>query len=171
MGCRRLKFAELNGMSGEIVLRDYRAVDLEAMFRLDEACFAEEFRFDRESMRELAEKENAIVRVAETVYGEIVGFVIAHVERVVTGLQAYVVTLDVAAEYRRKGLAGRLVRESEVSAMAAGAQWMQLHVFTGNEGAIRFYERLGYERIRVKRGFYGAPGLDAFVYGKELRDL
>jgi ribosomal-protein-alanine N-acetyltransferase len=158
-------------MSGEIVLRDYRAADLEAMFRLDEACFAEEFRFDQESMREFAEEENAIVRVAETVCDEIVGFVIAHVGRVVTGLQAYVVTLDVAAEYRRKGLAGRLVRESEVSAIAAGVQWMQLHVFTGNEGAIRFYERLGYKRIRVKRRFYGAPGLDAFVYGKELRDL
>ena len=24
------------------------------------------------------------------------------------------------------------------------------------------------ERIRVRRGFYGAPGLDAFVYGKEI---
>jgi ribosomal-protein-alanine N-acetyltransferase len=68
-------------------------------------------------------------------------------------------------------LAQRLMKESEASAMAAGARWMQLHVFTGNEGAIRFYERLGYGRIRVRRGFYGAAGLDAFVYGKELANL
>ena len=84
-------------MSSEICFRDYRATDLEAMFQLDEACFAEEFRFDRGSMREFAEEQNAIVRIAERVGGHIVGFVIVHVERVATGLRAYVVTLDVAA--------------------------------------------------------------------------
>jgi len=158
-------------MSSEIFFRDYRATDLEAMFQLDEACFAEEFRFDRESMREFAEEQNAIVRVAEMGCGKIAGFVIVHVEHVVTGWRAYVVTLDVAAECRQRGLARRLMREVEASAMAAGVQWMQLHVFTGNAGAIRFYERLGYKRIRRQKDFYGGAGLDAFVYGKELHAL
>jgi len=157
----------LNG----IVLRGYQAEDLEAMFRLDEACFAEEFRFDRESMRKFAEEGESVVRIAENGSGEIVGFVIAHVEKVASGRRGYVVTLDVAQEHRRKGLAKQLMRESEASAIAAGARWMQLHVFTGNEGAIRLYERLGYERIRLRHGFYGATGLDAFVYGKELAEL
>ncbi|HWW97496.1 MAG TPA: GNAT family N-acetyltransferase [Edaphobacter sp.] len=138
------------------------------MFRLDVACFAEEFRFDRESMREFAEEGNAIVRIAEEVDGELAGFIIVHVERVATGWRAYVVTLDVASEWRQKGLGRRLMREAEACAVTAGVRRMQLHVFTGNAGAIRFYERLGYERIGERRGFYGAPGLDAFVYGKEL---
>lgn len=155
-------------MGSEIVLRDYRATDLEAMFKLDEACFAEEFRFDRESMQEFAEERNALVRVAEKGRGEIVGFVIVHIERVITGWRAYVVTLDVAAEYRQRGVASRLMREVEACAMVTGVRWMQLHVFTGNEGAIRFYERMGYERIRLEEGFYGESGLDAYVYGKEL---
>jgi ribosomal-protein-alanine N-acetyltransferase len=158
-------------MSSEIFFRDYRAADLEAMFELDEACFAEEFRFDRESMREFAEERNAIVRIAEKGSGEIAGFVIVHVERVVTGWRAYVVTLDVAAECRQNGLATRLMREVEASVMAAGARWIQLHVFTGNTGAIRFYERMGYERISMTQDFYGEAGLDAFVYGKELHAL
>ncbi len=158
-------------MSGEIIFRDYRDTDLEAMFRLDEACFAEEFRFDRESMREFAEERNAIVRIAEEVSGELAGFIIVHVERVATGWRGYVVTLDVAAEWRQKGLGRRLMRDAEECAAAAGVRWMQLHVFMGNAGAIRFYERLGYEQIRVQRRFYGAAGLDAFVYGKELRVL
>ena len=34
--------------------------------------------------------------------------------------------------------------------------------------AIRFYERLGYERIAERLGFYGKAGLDAFVYRKKL---
>ncbi len=155
-------------MSGEILFRDYRSTDLEAMFRLDEACFAEEFRFDRESMREFAEERNAVVRIAEKVCGEIAGFVIAHIQQVASELCAYVVTLDVATDYRRKGLARRLMKEAEDRASVMGARWMQLHVFTGNTGAIQFYEELGYERIRTRRRFYGAPGMDAFVYGKEL---
>jgi ribosomal-protein-alanine N-acetyltransferase len=140
------------------------------MFRLDETCFAAEFRFDRASMREFAEEPNAIVRIAESGCGEIVGFVILHLEHVASELRAYVVTLDVALEHRRKGLASRLMKEGEQCALAAGVRWIGLHVFTGNAGAIRFYERLGYERIATRRGFYGASGLDAFVYGKELAE-
>jgi len=156
-------------MSSEIFLRDYRTTDLDAMFRLDEACFAEEFRFDQESMREFAEERNAVVRVAQKACGEIVGFVIVHVERAATEWRAYVVTLDVAVGYRQKGLGTWLMHEAETCVMAAGVRWIQLHVFTGNAGAIRFYEqRLGYKRISLKKGFYGEAGLDAFVYGKEL---
>jgi ribosomal-protein-alanine N-acetyltransferase len=155
-------------MDSEIVLREYKATDLDAMFRLDEVCFEQEFRFDRESMREFAEERNAVVRIAEKACGEIAGFVIAHIERVASELRAYVVTLDVAPDCRKNGLATQLMREAEARAIAAGVRWMQLHVFTGNAGAIRFYEQLGYERIRTRRRFYGAQGLDAFVYGKDL---
>jgi ribosomal-protein-alanine N-acetyltransferase len=136
------------------------------MFRLDEVCFTAEFRFDRESMLVFAEARNAIVVVAEVGGSEIVGFVIVHVEGAATGRRGYVVTLDVAENHRREGLAGRLMREVEERAAAAGAGWMELHVFTGNEGAIRFYERSGYARVAVRRRFYGSAGLDAFVYRK-----
>jgi ribosomal-protein-alanine N-acetyltransferase len=157
-------------MSNEIFLRDYRPTDLDAMFRLDEACFAEEFRFDLESMRAFAEEQNAVVLIAETVRGEIAGFVIVHVEHVASEWRAYVVTLDVAFECRQKGLARRLMLEAETRVVAAGVRWIQLHVFTGNEVAIRFYERMGYRRTGLRRGYYGT-GLDALVYGKELSGL
>ncbi len=155
-------------MSSEISLRDYRADDLEAMFRLDVVCFAPEFRFDRASMRAFAEERGAIALVAEGMGGEVVGFVIVHLGRVGAGWLGYVVTLDVAEEWRRRGLAGMLMREAEARAVAAGARWMELHVFTGNAAAIRFYERLGYERSGMRRRFYGADGLDALVYRREI---
>jgi [ribosomal protein S18]-alanine N-acetyltransferase len=154
----------------KVELRRYRVNDLEAMFRLDVACFAPEFRFDRASMRAFAEERGALALVAETTGGELVGFVIVHVERGGAG-RGYLVTLDVAEEWRRKGIAERLMREAEARTIAAGARWMELHVFTGNEAAIRFYERLGYERIAMRRRFYGADGLDALVYRKEIASV
>lgn len=154
----------------EIVLRNYRESDLEAVIQVDEICFAEDFRFDHASMSAFAEARNAVAVVAEA--GDaLAGFVIAHLEWTSAGRWGYVVTLDVAPECRLVGLGERLLREMERRMFAAGARWMGLHVFTGNEGAIRFYERMGYERVGVKRRFYGAAGLDAFVYRKALIDL
>ena len=74
-------------------------------------------------------------------------------------------TLDVGEEWRRRGLAGTLMEAAEVRARAAGAGVMGLHVFTGNEGAVGFYEGRGYVRVGVVPGFYGRVG-DAYVYRK-----
>jgi len=155
-------------MIEEIELQNYRPDYLDAMYSLDQECFSPEFRFDKESMRAFAEEPDAIVPVAIIASGEMIGFVIVHLEPTATKQQAYIVTLDVAKEYRRRGVAQRLLSQAEKRASAAGAQSIELHVFTGNKGAIRFYERLGYGRVSFKRRFYGGAGLDAFVYRKDF---
>ena len=66
-----------------------------------------------------------------------------------------------------RGLAGQLVHAMEQQAMDAGCAIVGLHVFKGNAGAIRFYERAGYVRAEEVQGFYG-DGLDAWVYRKKL---
>ena len=157
--------------AAEIMLREYCQTDLATMFMLDEVCFAPEFRFDRESMRAFADARNAIVLIAERAGGAMAGFVIAHMERTSAGRRGYVVTLDVTPECRRMRIGERLMRDVERRVFAEGALWMELHVFTGNDGAIRFYERLGYARVAMQQRFYGADGLDALVYRRELTAL
>jgi len=127
----------------DVVLRGYRDGDLDAMFQLDEVCFEGPFRFSRAAMRRFAETRRARVVIAE-LGGELVGFCIVHVETVERESVGYVVTLDVGPEYRRSGLATRLMERGEAEAREAGCVSMALHVFTGNEAAIRFYERMGY---------------------------
>jgi [ribosomal protein S18]-alanine N-acetyltransferase len=151
----------------EVEVRRYRAEDLEAIFRMDEACFSEQFRFDRESMRKFAETRGAIALIAENVHGTLVGFAITHVEKMATEKRAYVVTLDVAPGSRRGGVGCSLMEETERLAALDGATWIELHVFVENEGAIRFYERRGYRRLGTRAGFYGR-GLHAWVYRKDL---
>jgi len=79
----------------------------------------------------------------------------------------YVVTLDVAEEFRRRGLARQLMEAMEHQAMDAACAVVGLHVFVGNESAIHFYERAGYERVGDVPDFYG-EGLNAWVYRKKL---
>src|SRR6185312_10182246 len=126
----------------QMIFRPYRSDDLAALFALDEACFEPPFRFSRAAMRRFAEAKKARVVIAEE--DGLAGFCIVHVERVEGGRVGYVVTLDVAEQWRRKGLAGELMRRVEAEAHEAGCWAMVLHVFVGNDGAIRFYERCGY---------------------------
>lgn len=147
-------------------LRGYVPGDLDALFALDEICFAPEFRFSREALRRFAETRRARVIVAEA-GGTVAGFCITHNERTATGCAGYVVTLDVAPEWRRRGLARRMMLNAEAQVRGEGCRAMLLHVFTGNVEAIRFYEKLGFARSHTAEAFY-APGLDAFVYRKQV---
>ena len=150
----------------QVRLREYRAGDLEAMWALDVACFAEAFRFSRRAMRGFVEEQGAVTVIAEVGAGEdaeLVGFCVAQLE----GEVGYVVTLDVAEAWRRRGLARRLMEEVEARMRKARAMGMALHVSVENAGAIGFYEGMGYARAGRVKGFYGRGG-DAWVYGREF---
>jgi len=148
--------------SHQEVLRDYRPGDAEAMHELDVICFEPVFRFSRRTMRKLAEARGAITLLAEA-EERLVGFTIVHVQ----DEWGYIVTLDVDPAWRRRGVAKRLMTEVEARARGAGASAMALHVFRENTGAIRFYEKSGYNRMGIDENFY-ARGLHALVYRKRL---
>jgi ribosomal-protein-alanine N-acetyltransferase len=143
-----------------VTLREYRATDADAMHTLDVLCFEPAFQFSRRVMRAFAEASGAITVLAEA-GGELVGFCVVQMEEQL----GYVVTLDVAASWRRQGLARRLMEEVESRVRAGGGLGMVLHVYKGNLGAMRFYESMEYGRVGMAQGFYGR-GLDALVYRK-----
>jgi ribosomal-protein-alanine N-acetyltransferase len=145
-----------------ITLREYRLGDWEAMYALDVQCFEPPFRFSRRAMRGFAEAAGAITILAMA-QGDLAGFCVVQMEEHI----GYVVTLDVAARWRRQGLASTLMSEIETKVRAARGTAMALHVFPGNEGAVRFYQTIGYQPLGVAEEFYG-PERDALVYGKAL---
>ena len=150
----------------EITLRPGTATDVEALYALDILCFDKPFRFDFRSMRKYATHPEAIVLIAE-IDSEIRGFIVVNPKRPRALQSAYVTTLDVQPDFRRKGMARLLMLEAERLAAASGAVTMQLHVHTGNESAIAFYESAGYEQLLLTEDFYNT-GLHAFAYLKSL---
>ena len=144
----------------EVMLRGYHPGDADAMYALDLVCFEPVFRFSRRAMRTFAEAQGAVAVLAEAA-GELVGFCIAQMEDNL----GYVVTLDVAPAWRRRGLARRLMGAAEDRVRASGGVGMELHVFKENVAAMQFYEGMGYGRVGRAEGFYGR-GRDALVYRK-----
>jgi ribosomal-protein-alanine N-acetyltransferase len=149
------------------MLRNYRLGDWQEMYALDLVCFAPVFQFSRRTMRDFAETPGAITMLAEAddrgAQAELAGFCLTQLDE----RTGYVVTLDVAPASRRRGLARRLMAEVESKLHAAGAEEMELHVFTGNADAIRFYESIGYTQVATAKDFY-AQNLHALLYRKQL---
>jgi [ribosomal protein S18]-alanine N-acetyltransferase len=147
----------------------YRAGDYVAMHRLDLLCFAPAFQFDLETMKQAAEAASAIVVIAESgPRHEMAGFIILHLEGSGAKKYAYVVTLDVAPDARRSGIATLMLNHAEQQAQAAGAHRVALHVAVENTAAVQFYERQKYVKAGMAKGFYREAGLDAFVYARQL---
>jgi len=68
--------------------------------------------------------------------------------------EAHLDLLAVKPIYRREGVGRRLIEWLEDSALVAGVSIIYLEVRAGNTGAQRFYENLGYRRIRRLHGYY-----------------
>ena len=102
--------------------------------------------------------------VATNEQDQIIGY--AAVLVVAPGVEADVLTVAVLPDYTRKGIATHFMAEIETWSISKGAPAMMLEVGTENASAIALYEKLGYENISTRRGYYG-PGLDAFVMRKE----
>ena len=103
--------------------------------------------------------------VASNSEDQIVGY--AAVLVVAPGVEADVLTVGVLPEYLRQGIATHFMAELEKWSLSKQAPAMMLEVGTENTAAIKLYEKLGYQKISTREGYYG-PGLDAFVMRKEL---
>jgi L-phenylalanine/L-methionine N-acetyltransferase len=79
--------------------------------------------------------------------------------------------LMVAARWRRRGIGWALLEEAVVWARSSGILKLELHVFPHNAGAIRLYERFGFEREGLRRAHYrrGGEYVDAILMAYQLR--
>ena len=143
-------------------LRDLKADDLDAAHALDRACFEPGIAYSRAELRMLMRRPGAIGLAVEE-NGRLSAFAIA--ER--KGRIGHLVTIDIAASARRRGLGRRLFAEVSRRLRDAGAEEIRLEVDVRNEGAIRFYESLGFETARTLKSYYGR-GLDGYEMARGI---
>ncbi len=146
-----------------MLLRDFRRADLEPMWALDQDCFPPGIAYSRSELRAFLSRRTAEAVVAES-QGRIVAFVLGG--RRGRG-EGQVITLDVAAAARRRGLGRTLMVELERRFRVAGVTRVRLETAVTNTGAIALYERLGYRKTARRAGYYG-PGLHAWTMEKPL---
>jgi len=77
--------------------------------------------------------------------------------------EAHVGTIATKREQRGARLAEQLLAYTALQAENEGLRYMILEVRTSNEAAIRLYERLGFARVGLRRGYYTDTGEDAIL--------
>lgn len=70
--------------------------------------------------------------------------------------EAHLLNLSVAREAQRRGLGWRTLEWIAEVARGHGAQSLLLEVRPSNPAAVRLYQRYGFERVGVRRGYYPA---------------
>jgi ribosomal protein S18 acetylase RimI-like enzyme len=142
------------------VIRSAGVGDLEGLYELEVACF-EDRRFTREHLLYLLRNPRASAFVYED--GRVLGSIMVHDE----GGVLRVLSVGVHPSFRRRGVGRRLMGLAEDVARQFGSHEVRLEVSTKNQGAVAFYEALGYETAgRLSR--YYSWGDDAFAMRKPV---
>jgi len=131
---------------------------LDQLYEIERQSFKEEA-FSKQQIRYLLTDFNAISLVAK-IQGQIVGFIIGAIEAVQEQLVGHILTIDVATQYRRVGVAERLMRELEGMYRQKGIGEVLLEVRESNDAARALYGKLGYNVVSRLENYYGnAHGL------------
>jgi ribosomal protein S18 acetylase RimI-like enzyme len=148
-------------------VRAYRASDLDALYQLDQVCFASGVAYSRAEiagyLRRLDSK-SWVVEATSDAGGEIAGFVIASCDR---RRQGHIITLDVAPAWRRRAVGSLLMETAEDWVRRKGGIAIFLETAQDNLGAQVFYLRRGFMRLRRIEDYYG-KGEAAWLMGKKF---
>jgi ribosomal-protein-alanine N-acetyltransferase len=123
--------------------------DVPQVAALEQASFADPWS-ERVLSEELSLADRRYVVAAEP-DGPVVGYGGV----MLVGDDAHVMTMAVHPAHRRRGLGTRLLLWMVDAAMGAGAVHLTLEVRVSNDAARSLYERFGFERVGVRRGYYG----------------
>jgi [ribosomal protein S18]-alanine N-acetyltransferase len=138
------------------------AEDLGGLLAVEQASFLNPWTRDMY----LAELQNPSVShllVAKNPSGGVVGF---------CGFwcvldELHINNLAVLPEYRRQGIASKILGRVFAEGRRAGAARATLEVRRSNDVARRLYERFGFAVAGVRRGYYRQPDEDALVLWRD----
>jgi len=145
-------------------LRTFRPSDLPVLYEIDQACFPPGVSYAKSELSRFVSQRGSRTWIAEE-GGEIVGFLIAG--RAGTSV-AHIVTIDVRAECRRRGVGRTMMNAAEKWARDRKLELVYLETAEGNLIAQRFYQARGYSKVERIEGYY-ANGQAAWVMAKDLQ--
>jgi ribosomal-protein-alanine N-acetyltransferase len=167
----------------EIHLRDFLQRDFEAVWRIDQQCFAPGISYSRVELAAYLKRPGAFALVAEPLdlatpapQGKavsadgsapdilILGFIVAECGNRNRG---HIITIDVLPGARAAGVGSRLLRAAENRLRAANCDSVILETAVDNFAALSFYKKHEYNVVKTIPHYY-SDGVDALVLKKDL---
>ena len=139
----------------EIILRPLIEADLPAVLMIEESSFSSPW--TRAAFVHELQSPHSCLTIAEragNVLGYLCGWYVAD--------EVQILNVAVQTNYRRQGVAERLLRYVLDVGQQKGAQSANLEVRRDNLPARQLYEKFGFREVAVRRGYY-ADGEDALL--------
>ena len=137
----------------EVKIEDASLKYLDKMVEIEKQCFTTEA-FSRQQISYLLTDYNTISLIAK-INSEIAGFIILQLETLDDAVFGHIITLNVASNFRRLGVAQKMLQECEVLLKSRGISECRLEVRQDNHAAIKLYEHLGYVEVGMLEHYYG----------------
>ena len=148
--------------STNISLRPYKPEDFEALYEIDQACYAADVAYTRPEMHAYLRFPGADCLIA-AIRSKPVGFCLtSHREH-----RGHIITIDVLEAYRRHKIGSRLLEAVESRLAKSGVSEVILETATENHSAIAFWEKHGYRTRGIWKGYYPG-GRDAYAMIKSI---
>ena len=133
-----------------------------ALGKIEQACFA--IPWSEKALSDEFRNPAATFLVAVTEGDRVAGYV----GMLVAAGEGYFTNVAVSPEFRRQGVADRLLSALASVGKAQGLSRLSLEVRVSNAPAIALYEKHGYRRDGIRPGFYRTPTEDAAIYSLDL---
>ena len=140
------------------------ADQLEELERLERICFSRPW--SKRMLGEELENQCAAFLVAEDENGTVLGY---------AGLlvmldEGYITNVAVFPEYRRLGVAAKIIEVYMNFAAANDLAFLTLEVRPSNEAAIALYRRFGFEEVGRRKNYYDLPKEDALILTRYFKE-
>ena len=135
---------------------------LDEVAELERVCFSTPW--SRNMLSEELENDCSAMLVALDGQDYVVGY--AGVQVILD--EGYITNVAVRPEYRRRGVAGKLLRVFLDFAKAHQLAFLTLEVRASNAPAMALYEGLGFRDVGRRKNYYEHPREDAVIMTKEF---
>lgn len=136
----------------KITVEDASIRLLDKLYEIEKKCFNQEA-FSKQQIACLLSDYNSLSFVAK-VNNQIAGFIIAQIDIDNNQLFGHIITIEVNSQFRRKGIAKRLLNEVETIVKLKGIEECRLEVRENNTDALNLYGRLGYKIVAKLENYY-----------------
>lgn len=151
----------------QVVIRKAKIGDITQLLELENACFDYD-RLSRRNFHWMIKHANSIFMVLDY-KTKLIGYGLVLINAGTSLARLYsICTLE---EFQGYGLASQLINDlEEKAADQEDCAYLRLEVKASNKGAIKLYEKLGYQKFSEKEDYYD-DGQAAYCYEKRIRVL
>lgn len=140
-----------------IIIRKMLEKDLSEVEKIEQSCFTSDAW--SESSFVYAMESDELLSLTAEIDGRVAGYIV--VTRIV---EASIDSIAVSPEYRRQGVAEKLIR----AALEGFSGDVFLEVRQSNLAARELYKKLGFEEISVRKNYYEKPTENAIIMKTQL---